>query len=149
VFTSGSTAVHRRRPHERTRLEAQCGEAPSYESFYMTQHDEMAPRFVNAYGPPSARHENREPPTLHVTLDGWMADDVANNICLEPIPARDADRAHVTPAPALHRHDYVFIRHRFGLSLTRHRRELTTIIDDVRGTGEESSSMLHVGFCPR
>jgi hypothetical protein len=53
----------RRRSHERTCLETRSGEPPSYGSFYKTQHDEMAPRYVNAYGPPGARHErHRQPP---------------------------------------------------------------------------------------
>jgi hypothetical protein len=59
-----------------------------------------------------------------------------------PLPALPAERAHVSTTPALQRQDYVFIRRRFGLPLTRYRRELTAIINAVRVTGEDSSSML-------
>jgi ribA/ribD-fused uncharacterized protein len=142
----------RRRTHESTCLEARSGEPPSYGSFYKTQHDEMAPRYVDAYGPPGARHE-RHPqpppgwdddclaPPLRAAVEEWIDRMVATE-CLEPPPALPVEHACVSTTPAPQRQDYVFIRRRFGLSLTRHRRELTAIIDAVRGTGEDSSSTL-------
>jgi hypothetical protein len=79
------------------------------------------------------------PPTLRAPLDEWITDGLANGTCSQSFPTQEAHRADATLTPTLRRQYYVFVRRRFGLSLTRHRRELTTIIDAMRGVGAESS----------